>query len=272
MYKNKLYIIENITSLHAGSGDANFGIIDNEIQRDAITNYPTIHSSSLKGALKEYCIHKHDTEEGKNFITYIFGNEENAGKVRFIDAHLLSVPMRSDLNPYYNCVSPKSVEQLLEFADTFTVTLEEKEKLVKLSSYQGEEIVVKEGTPTIEDETAKADTSFDLSVLEPLVGSPVALVPNKLYASLLKDLPVIARNQLENGESKNLFYEEVLPRKSKLFTVVSEPTYLHPEDKKPLGNAFKRFSEYLTDNDTIHIGANASIGYGICTFKEIGYE
>jgi len=269
MYNNRLYIIENLTSLHAGSGDANFGIIDNQIQRDAITGYPTIHSSSLKGALREYCDYKHNTNDGENFMAYIFGDEENAGKVRFIDAHLLSIPMRSDTNPYYHCISPKSIEQLLEFADTFGVTMEQKESLEKLANYNGESILVKEGTPTIEDTQAKTDTSFDLSILEPLVGSPVALVPNGLYEELLKDLPVIARNQLNNGESKNLFYEEVLPRKCKLFTVISEPTYLHHDDKKPLGNAFKRFNEYLTDNDTIHIGANASIGYGVCTFKEL---
>ena len=58
MYQNRLYIIENKTSLHVGSGDANFGIVDKEIQRDAITKYPTIHSSSLKGALREYMTHK----------------------------------------------------------------------------------------------------------------------------------------------------------------------------------------------------------------------
>ena len=269
MYNNKLYIIENITSLHAGSGDANFGLVDNKIQRDAITNYPTIHSSSLKGALKEYCTHKHNRADGENFIGYIFGDENNSGKVRFIDAHLLSIPMRSDLNPYYNCVSPKSIEQLLEFSSIFNISLEQKDVLEKLVAYKGKEIVVKEGNPTIEDEVAKTDASLNLSALESLVGSPVALVPNKLFEELLKDLPVIARNQLLNGESKNLFYEEVLPRKSKLFTVISEPTYIHTEDKKPLGNAFNRFSEYLTNSDTIHIGANASIGYGVCTFKEL---
>jgi len=269
MYNNRLYIIENITSLHVGSGDTNFGIIDNQIQRDAITDYPTIHSSSLKGALREYCIHKHNPNDGENFMAYIFGDEKNAGKVRFIDAHLLSVPMRSDTNPYYHSISPKSIEQLLEFSDNFSITLEHKEALEKLSNYKGKDIVVKEGTPTIEDIKAKTDDSLDLSVLEPLIGSPVALVPNKQFEELLKDLPVIARNQLENGESKNLFYEEVLPRKSKLFTIISEPTYLHHEDKKPLGNAFKRFNDYLTDKDTIHIGANASIGYGVCTFKEL---
>lgn len=269
MYKNKLYLIENKTSLHVGSGDTNFGIIDKQIQRDAITEYPTIHSSSLKGALKEYCTYRHNEEDSKNFLAYIFGDEENSGKIRFIDAHLLSVPMRSDTHPYYHCVSPKSIEQLIDFSDTFDIKLSNKEALLKLTKYTGKDILVKEGTPIIEDDKAIINNNYDLSILEELVGSPIALVPNKEYERCLKDLPVIARNQLENGESKNLFYEEVLPRKSKLFTVISEPTYLHTEDTKKLENAFERFGNYLTDENTIHIGANASIGYGVCTFKEL---
>jgi CRISPR-associated protein Cmr4 len=272
MYKNRLYIIENKTSLHVGSGDANFGIIDKEIQRDVVTGYPTIHSSSLKGALKEYCTYKHNKADGEKFISYIFGDEENAGKVRFIDAHLLCVPMRSNTEPYYHCFSPKSIEQLIDFADTFSINLQNRDALVKLANYKGEDILVKEGKPIIEDIQAKSDNKFDLTVLERFSDASVALVPNKIYEEFLKDLPVIARNQLENGESKNLFYEEILPRKSKLFTVISEPTYLNESDKKRLENAFEKFADYLTDKDTIHIGANASIGYGVCTFEELGHE
>ena len=286
MYQNRLYIIENKTSLHVGSGNENFGIIDKEIQRDAITKYPTIHSSSLKGALREYITHKmqnpikRDKDKDKKYteeeqarynkVAHIFGDDEQSGKIRFIDAHLLSIPFRSDLNPYYHCISPKSISELLDFADTFSINLENRDILESIASYKGKEILVKDSTPTIEDETAKSSSEYDFTVLEEFLGAPLALVPNTIYDELLKNLPVIARNQLKNGESKNLFYEEVLPRKSKFFTVISEPNYLNSADKSKLENVFNDFSSYLTDNDTIHIGANASIGYGVCTFKEIG--
>jgi len=272
MYKNRLYLIENKTSLHVGSGDTNFGVIDNEIQRDVITKYPTIHSSSLKGALKEYCVYKHNKDDSEKFISYIFGDEENSGKIRFIDAYLLSIPMRSNTNPYYQCFSPTTIKQLIDFADTFSIKIKNRDKLAQLAQYGGNEILVKEGNPIIEDYQAKVDNSFDLSTLEEFTDEPLALVPNTIYDEFLQNLPVIARNQLENGESKNLFYEEVMPRKSKFFTIISEPTYLNEEDKSRLENAFVRFSNYLTDKDTIHIGANASIGYGVCVFKELNYE
>jgi CRISPR-associated protein Cmr4 len=48
MYNNKAYIIKTKTNLHVGSGDINFGIVDNEVQRDTITNLPVINASSLK--------------------------------------------------------------------------------------------------------------------------------------------------------------------------------------------------------------------------------
>lgn len=268
MYHHKLYLIENKTPMHVGSGDANFDLIDKQIQRDPITSYPTIHSSSLKGALKEFTTYKHDHEESSNFMGHIFGDENSSGKVRFLEAHLLSVPMRSDIQPYYHCTSPKAIEQLLEVVDTFGLKIGALEALQKVAAYTGDNIIVKEGLPTIEDEKATASDAFDFVALETLLGAPLAIVPNVLFADMLKDLPVIARNSLENGESQNLWYEEVLPRKSKLYTVISEPTYLNDLDEKKLLKAFSRFNTYLTSNDTIHIGANASIGYGVCTFKE----
>jgi len=272
MYKHKLYLIENKTPMHVGSGDTNFDLIDKQIQRDVITNYPTIHSSSLKGALKEYVTYRHNNEESTNFIAHIFGDENNSGKVRFTEAHLLSVPFRSDINPYYNCTSPKAIEQFLESIETFSLSLTQKEALTKIANYKGSTVVVATKNAVIEDEDAEESSEFDFETLESLIGVPAAIVPNETFNTMLKDLPVIARNALENGESKNLWYEEVLPRKSKLFTIVSEPTYLNLADEKKLTNAFNRFSEYLCDSNTIHIGANASIGYGVTTFKELGNE
>jgi len=268
MYKHHFYIIENHTNMHVGSGDANFDLIDNQIQRDAITGYPTIHSSSLKGALKEYCKYRHDESEAKNFMAHIFGDEKQSGKVRFIDAHLLGIPMRSDTKPYYICTSPKAILEFVESAKLFGISIEEIQELEKFGRYTGANAAIGSGTATIETIDAQANSGINFAVLERYIGSPAAIVPDKEFEKLLKDLPVIARNQLDNGESKNLWYEEVLPRKSRLWTIISEPTHLHHNDTK-LANHFRRFREYLTDDEMIQIGANASVGYGLCSFTEI---
>ena len=268
MYESHLYIIENHTNMHVGSGDANFDLIDKQIQRDAVTGYPVIHSSSLKGALKEYCEFRHEASEAERFISHVFGDAENAGKMRFLDAHLLGVPMRSDTAPYFVCTSPTALRQYLDTAELFHIDIADKEKLCKFAAYDGQNALSKNGGVTIETLRTEAGDDFDFPALEQLVGGPAALIPDAAFELLLKDLPVIARNQLENGESKNLWYEEVLPRKSRLFTVISEPTYLHRNDTK-LANHFERLHTYLTDGKTIQLGANASVGYGVCTFEEV---
>jgi len=267
MYKHHLYIIENHTNMHVGSGDANFDLIDNQIQRDAITGYPTVHSSSLKGALKEYCKYRHDENEAESFMKHIFGDEEQSGKVRFIDAHLLGVPMRSDSKPYYICTSPKAISEFVGSAKQFGISIVDTKELEKFARYAGTDAAIGNGNAMIETTRAQADSHLNFAVLERYIGSPAAIVPDKEFEKLLKDLPVIARNQLDNGESKNLWYEEVLPRKSRLWTIISEPTHLHHNDTK-LANHFSRFGEYLTDDEMIQIGANASVGYGLCSFTD----
>ena len=67
-------------------------------------------------------------------------------------------------------------------------------------------------------------------------------------------LPIIARNCLENGESTNLWYEQVLPSLSVLATVIVT---------KESGQMD------LLDGKIVQIGANATIGYGYCKFVKI---
>lgn len=50
----RLFQIECITNLHVGSGDVNYNIIDNEVEKDPVTGYATINASGVKGALREY--------------------------------------------------------------------------------------------------------------------------------------------------------------------------------------------------------------------------
>ena len=44
----KAYMIQLqcMTNMHVGNGDVNYNIIDNEVERDPVTGYPTINSVS----------------------------------------------------------------------------------------------------------------------------------------------------------------------------------------------------------------------------------
>ena len=70
-----MYKLQNITNMHVGSGGVNYDIIDNQVQKDEITNLPIIHASSLKGALRE-----HFKKRGNNFIEFIFGSSPSDEK------------------------------------------------------------------------------------------------------------------------------------------------------------------------------------------------
>lgn len=52
--KAHLYELKCLTNLHAGSGDENYKVIDNEVERDPVTGMPTIFSSGVKGAIREF--------------------------------------------------------------------------------------------------------------------------------------------------------------------------------------------------------------------------
>ena len=273
IYDNKVYVIENVTNLHVGNGEANFGIVDNSVQRDVLTNYPIMHSSSLKGAVREYFeFYKND----KDFIRHIFGDEDkNPGNIKFNDAFLFGMPFRSKDYPYVFCLSDMNIKMFLDVLDNFAVDIPLKENL---KNYVLLDEIKSNVSTIIEDlEITKND---DLeSLKEFLQEENIAILPHKKFQELLKDLPVVARNKLNNGKSENLFYEEFVPRRSKFFTVFSFPVLdrvtddTRFNDKEKIKSFYQEFQEMIiSETNLVQIGANASIGYGLCRFKEVKWE
>ena len=123
--KAYIYQIEAISNLHAGSGEANEGVIDNLIQRDSVTGLPIVNASSLKGALRE-----HFKGQKTELIEYIFGSEANdkerreAGAYRFFDARLLAIPVRSDKAPYLMATSPLVLKDYLRNLELFGLPMD----------------------------------------------------------------------------------------------------------------------------------------------------
>lgn len=273
--KKTFFTIDCKTNLHVGSGKANYGVVDQLVQRDPTFQYPTIHASSLKGAIKEYC---HGT--GFDKMKEVFGSDKKAdgktdhdnsrvGNSKFFDAMLLTIPVRCDKKAYIHITCPNVLENL---HDQMPGSYQIKKELKDLSQIFGGAESPKaycfseylDGA-IIEDFDIKA--SFDrskLALLTPkiskLLNYDFIIVQNKYFDRLVNDLhlPVIARNYLENGESKNLWYEQVVPRFSKFWSMAmhSSEDYLF----EPI--LFK-------DEVLVQIGANGSIGYGYSSFTKI---
>ena len=96
----KAYFIECITNLHVGSGDANYGIVDKLVQRDPITDYPTIHASSLKGGLRQHFEEKYGEKWDHVFGKKTLGEDTNTGDYKFLNADLIALPIRCTYRQY----------------------------------------------------------------------------------------------------------------------------------------------------------------------------
>lgn len=276
---NILYKINCHTNLHVGSGDSNYGIIDNLVQRDVLTEFPMINESSLKGSIKEFFVNEvkkevKNQEEPKILTTkeaqkdrrirQVFGNEEGQGDYRFYAAHLLLFPIRTNNKPYLLATCPKILKEFCDMAEVMGIEKGKLDEIRKLA-----QLDIKLNAPIVFGNT-EVGTLIEYTDFKAVhsINSVPAILGNANEIVLMADidfkkvcgenkLPVIARNHLEDGRSTNLWYEEIVPRKSVFYCFIGEavnndnPNFFSDNIKKPM-----------------QIGANASIGYGLVTFNK----
>lgn len=269
-YKTEAYLLTCLTNLHAGSGENDMGVVDNQVQRDPVTGIPVIHSSSLKGALREYF--SSNTAIDKSVVEYVFGADqqrdknstEKIGHYKFFQADMIVYPVRSNKQVFRRATSLEQLGEVINRAsqlgadtvneEAFGLTEEAKNLAIKSNEPR-----IKSGNELLENLTATGGLEIDE---QSLLGNYPALYEKSDYRNLVKRLPTIARNQLENGESNNLWYEEIVPRESKFIFLVARPKECLSDPQ------FNDFENELADC-TVQIGANGSIGYGYCSIKKI---
>ena len=300
----ELYIITAQTHLHAGSGDTGYGVVDKMVQRDPLDGLPVIHSSSLKGAFREQVeqvlqpIITTDQQEKEHrkdhpVVEHIFGtgilstrdtskvnDNRLAGKYRFHQAYLLSIPVRSNVQPFFRATSPTIIQNLLDKVDLLGITLNAEDRnALEFLVNTGKKL--KKGTPIIftggedvllEDYDAKQDgTNGFLSRLSEIVGADIALFHHDDLKEHCASLPIIARNYLENGISQNLWYEEIVPRETRFYFLLQ--TTPMESSEKVNGDDPKSFEDILLSclkpANHLQIGANASVGYGLCQISSL---
>ena len=267
-YQRQLYIITAKTNLHVGSGEESFGLVDNRVQRDVVSDLPNINASGLKGALREHFSRLWGKCPEK--ITDIFGSDSftqpekhQAGKFRFFNANLLSLPVRSNARPFFRATSPEVIKEFIETLELFAFNdkfgfKDSLKQLLKKAPAKSSPLIFNGDKDVIFEESRFKATNIEfnnsnLEKIEKLTGKPLTFMDNNDFKNLCSDfnLPLIARNYLKNGKSENLWHEQVVPRESRFYFLV-----LKPADYKN-GLEFK-------DDEPIQIGANASIGYGFC--------
>ena len=222
-----------ITNLHVGNGDVNYSIVDNEVERDPVTNYPVINSSGVKGALREYF-----KAVAPELVASVFGSDEakntTQGKLKFLTAEMLAVAARASRGESAYCLvsTETAVSRFSQMKEEFL----------------GDSVAYERGPAnSVEIEgfspAGKLNTPF----------GDIYLLSEEDFRHI--SLPVMARNCLEDGRSTNLWYEEVVPHESLFFF----PVLANDQDK----DCLKAFAEKISGR-VVQFGGNATIGYGLC--------
>jgi CRISPR-associated protein Cmr4 len=126
----KQYWLHALTPLHVGSGRA-VGVVDLPIVREAVTNWPYVPGSAVKGVLADH--YEADAERGRNpahpdwtgkpaaqlqarkrRLAFGTAGDElsNAGSIVFADARLVCLPVRSLYGTFAWCTSRFALARL----------------------------------------------------------------------------------------------------------------------------------------------------------------
>jgi CRISPR-associated protein Cmr4 len=254
--------------MHAGKGTTDQGVIDNLVQKDHTEELPCIYASSLKGAFREYFEEyiekKDDSLLTSDVISSIFGGKNGSvkkGDYIFHDALLLSIPVRSNKQSFFQATSPMVIKRFIDTMNTFGLKYEDLNQFYNDIKDVAKDATFVYGLSTIdEDLQIEFFSGFEAKgscFLKKLFGDYLVVVHDNMFKLLNEDynLPIVARNQLESGESQNLFYEQIIPRQSKFFFVTNSL-----KDSVD----FEKFLFKHVEEMPVQIGANASIGYGFC--------
>lgn len=258
--KKSIWFIKAETNLHVGNENtSSVGLIDKEIQRDMLTGIPCINSSSLKGAMNEYATSEANLSADARLA--IFGvdrgngiKETQKGGCLFFDAQLLLLPVQDDTKLYRLVTCKEVLDRYVTLLAKMGIEYPYKDLV---------EALVKCGEGHFNKETG----IIECSQFEEFCSDD--------------DLPVIARNsQMGAG---NLWYEQVLPHKSIFGTLLvypasvevtikdsskSDPVNKNVETKTVSIDMAEAINKTF-DNKVVQIGANATIGYGYCSFIKV---
>jgi CRISPR-associated protein Cmr4 len=98
-----------LSPVHMGAGTA-IGMIDNPIQRERHTDYPSMAGSGLKGAVRHHVL---ASGADRSLVDRIFGPEvqasDHAGAISFSDAQLVAFPVRSLRRAFVYATSPTAL-------------------------------------------------------------------------------------------------------------------------------------------------------------------
>lgn len=255
----RFFRVKCLTNLHMGGGDVNYSVIDLEVERDPVLGEPTMNASGVKGAIRDFC----EARAGKDSeqVKFIFGSRGSGGQpgsYSFFSGDLLARPVRisGGEGAYVLATTPELIGHFVEKATALGVTGLDQSPLPAPRAGNvlcGRGCVEVEGLPATKSETP-------CTLLEQLLGTDnwALMTTDDLFAI---DLPVQVHNLLADGDSKNLWYTQVVPHESVFGLLISGPD----------GDA--QLEELLGAEPIVQFGGGASTGNGYARLEQVvGHE
>lgn len=300
-----LLVLRAHTGIHAGVGQE-VGTVDLPIQRERVTDFPTIRGPSVKGALRQAA--EDAGMDRKTLVKWIFGpdtNEahEHAGALSVGDARLLLFPMRSLAGTFAWLTCPFALKRLQRDLDDSGLS-----GLCKLDDpppVGGERVLVAEGSRIAFAPPGSAQQRNPLVVVEDFGFSvePAApernpvnaliskLAPLKLGEQELKErlailrddrfqnfarfcTEVVTRVHLDDKKKTvmdgHFWTEELLPAETVLVV-----TLLCSDERTGRGEKRKSGKELLSElirtvGARLQLGGKETVGYGVCHATWLG--
>lgn len=252
-----------LTNLHMGSGESNFDIIDNTVEKDPVTQYPMMNASGVKGALREFFERQCGGED--SLVLRLFGSPvrgskaSTPGALRFLSAKLLGRPVQASKGSaaYYIVTSRVALHEYWQLRQTLTG--QSSPVIPSALSASTAYYALPDGAvgPVGVDgwnAEAALNGDFRQQLLTLFADQGVVLLPEEQLRSI--SLPISARNYLESGKSENLWYEEDVPARSSFwFAVQGEQSDLDA------------FETILPSGSVVQFGGDASVGKGLCLIE-----
>ncbi|MDI9617276.1 MAG: type III-B CRISPR module RAMP protein Cmr4 [Methanothrix sp.] len=248
------------TNIHSGAGRSE-GFVDLPVAREAVTGYPVIAGSSLKGALRDTA---RESGLDESICKSIFGTEDRAGDILVSDARLLLLPVRSLTGPYKWITCPHILERLSRdlklcgLSDGFEVVSVKKGEAI----WSGDHLFLEERefrrVDGMDEKLKPVRAALEKMILHQKTASRldkqlVIISDDDFQWFASYGLPVAARNRLdENKKSKNLWYEESLAPDTLMYAMVFERR----------DGALERLKSMFQDNPYLQLGGNETVGMG----------
>lgn len=253
----KMYRLKCLTNLHMGGSGIGYSIVDLEVERDPVSGEPTMNSTGIKGALRDWFSRNASvTAEETDCVFGKAGKETTQGACKFFSGDLLARPVPvSDGNASF--MLGTTHEMLHQFFDKALLLNAATTALVYPAQgiRCGSAIRSVLNIPTTQETNQNVKDCFH-KIFEG--DNWVVMEPDQLKTH---PLAVQAHNVLKNGKSDNLWYEEVVPHESVFGMLVG-----YPDESS---NAVQKLQDMLCAGPVVQFGSGASTGEGYIRITEM---